>query len=182
MASLETKIRQSGGSTKDSVAWLYSLAPKLRSSKVPPEAFNPRASNNVFIGGMFVYSYDPKWKEKLPIYDTLPVVIPIQMYSDGWLGMNLHYLPPMLRMSLLDKLMDYKKRAHTPRAYMQVSYDLLKGVVRQPLFEPTIHRYLASHVTSRLLRIDDQYWDKVATLPIGKFKKGSASQTWRRGR
>lgn len=161
--------------------WLWSMAgSKLRGANVPEEAFKPRHRDNIFIGGMFIYEYDPKHKDTLPWYDTIPVVIPVEVYDDGWLGLNLHYLRPDLRAKLLDKLMEFRRRSLTRKAYMQVSYTLLKGVVQTDLFAPCVHRYLASHVRTRLIRIDDQYWETVAMLPLQKFVKASASQVWKR--
>lgn len=179
--TIEQKLMKA---TKQSPAnaakWLWSLAgSKLRSAQVPEEAFKPRHRDNVFIGGMFIYQYDPKHKDTLPWYDTLPVVIPMEIYDDGWLGLNLHYLAPQLRARLLDKLMEYRRRALTRKAYMQVSYQLLKAATKHELFQPCIHRYLASHVQTRLIRIDDQYWETVAMLPLQKFQKATATQVWR---
>ena len=45
-------------------------------------------------GGMFLFFYNPKLKDKLPYYDRFPLVIPLERYADGFLGINLHYLPP----------------------------------------------------------------------------------------
>ena len=47
-----------------------------------PSAFNL----NMFV-------YDPKYKKTLPYYDTFPLVLPLERYSDGFLGLNFHYLP-----------------------------------------------------------------------------------------
>ena len=48
-------------------------------------------------GRMSMFIYDPKLKDKLPYYDTFPLVLPIETYSNGFLGINLHYLSvPML--------------------------------------------------------------------------------------
>jgi len=168
--------------SKQSLQWLYSMVPKLRSYKIPEEAFNPRKSNSVFIGGVFLYGYDPKHKETLPWYDTLPLVIPIEIYNDGWLGLNLHYLPKRQRRALLDKLDSYRRRVGDPRSYMALSYRMLSAAAKSSLFEPCLHRYLANHVTSRLLRIDDGYWPEVVELPIQQFKKASASEVWRQHR
>jgi hypothetical protein len=177
--TIEDKLKRSGpGDSKASVKWLYSMAPKLRSSTVPVEAFNARLQTNVFIGGMFIYGYDPKTKDTLPWYDTLPVIIPISIYNDGWLGMNLHYLPPMLRAKLLDKLLYFKKREGTPRAYMKVSYQFLNGLVKDRWFGPTIHRYLGNHVVTRMLRVDDKYWEQVAMLPLQKFIGATSREIW----
>lgn len=164
--------------SKESLGWLYSLAPKLTSAQVPPEAFNPKSNKQPFIGGMFLYHYDPKHKETLPWYDSLPLIIPLEIYSDGWLGLNLHYLPPKGRQMLMGKLLEYKKRSNTPKAYMQLSYSMLSSVAKTSLFGPCVHRYLGSHLKSRILRIDDQYWEKVVMLPIQKFQKASAQTVW----
>jgi hypothetical protein len=154
-------------------------ASKLKRGGVPEEAFGVKRNNNVFIGGMFIYTYDPKWKDVLPWYDTLPCVIPVEMYEDGWLGLNVHYLPPMLRAKLMDRLIEYRKRALSDKAYMKVSYDLLKSVIKTKLFAPCVHRYLANHVTSRLIQVSDEYWEDVAMLPLQKFEKKSAQAVWR---
>ena len=48
-------------------------------------------------GGMFMYYYDPKWKDKLPYYDQFPLTIMVEKAPGGFYGLNLHYLNPILR-------------------------------------------------------------------------------------
>ena len=60
-----------------------------------------------FFGRLNMFFYDPKFKKKLPYYDTFPLVLPLETYNDGFLGVNLHYLPIPLRIKLLDRLVDY---------------------------------------------------------------------------
>ena len=62
--------------------------------------------NRAIIGNMYMFFYDPKHKDTLPYYDGFPLVIPIGPAEKGFLGLNLHYLPPALRAKLLDGLMD----------------------------------------------------------------------------
>ena len=54
-----------------------------------------------FYGKLNMFFYDPKHKKKLPYYDTFPLVLPIEKYPDGFLGINMHYLPIPLRIRLL---------------------------------------------------------------------------------
>lgn len=165
---------------KNALRWFYTMAAnKLKRGHVPEEAFGLKRNNKVFIGGMFIYTYDPKWKDVLPWYDTLPCVIPVELYDDGWLGLNVHYLPPVLRAKLMDKLIEYRKKALSDAAYMKVSYQLLKSVIKTKMFAPCIHRYLGAHVTSRLIQVSDEYWEEVAMLPLQQFEKKSAQQVWR---
>ena len=60
-----------------------------------------------FYGRLNMFIYDPKFKKKLPYYDTFPLVLPLEKYSDGFLGINLHYMPIPLRIRLLDRLVDF---------------------------------------------------------------------------
>ena len=49
------------------------------------------------IGKMYMFLYDPKHKDTLPYYDSFPLIFPIEFYGDSFLGINLHYLPPVMR-------------------------------------------------------------------------------------
>jgi len=87
--------------------------------------------------------YSPKFKSTLPYYDTFPLVLPLEMYSDGFLGINFHYLPIPLRMKLLDKLVDYSNNtAFDESTRLIVDYSKLKSL---RIIKPTLHRYLAGY-------------------------------------
>ena len=60
------------------------------------------------IGKMYIFTYDAKHKDTLPIWDSYPLVFPINFYSDGFLGINLHYLPPLARVAIMRNLDDLK--------------------------------------------------------------------------
>ena len=47
------------------------------------------------LGHMYMYEYDAKLKDKLPYFDRFPVVIIIERYETGFLGINFHYIPPL---------------------------------------------------------------------------------------
>lgn len=184
---IEKKVRTATRKDLDSaLAWFFAEIKgelgadgraKSRLRRIPDKAFRP--SRDAFIGGLFFYVYDAKWKDELPYWDQFPLVIPITTYPDGFLGLNLHYLPPIGRAKLLDILAKYKRRAATPRAYMKVSYELLKGVVDSKLFQPCIHRYLTTHIRSNLVKVSDEYWDRAALLPVQKFTGATDRQVWK---
>lgn len=150
---------------------------KSRTRRIPDSAFKP--SKDAFIGGLFFYVYDAKHKDKLPYWDRFPLVIPIAIYNDGFLGLNLHYLPPVGRAKLLDALLRFKRRANSPRAYMKLSYELLKHTVDIKLFQPCIHRYLTGHVKSQIVKVSDRYWERAAMLPVQKFTGATDREVWR---
>lgn len=164
--------------------WYQQTASKLK-SLTPNKALADKDNlmKNVRIGSMFMFFYDPKWKNTLPFYDTFPLIFPIEMYKDGFLGLNLHYLPPLLRGKLMDALYDLinnDKMNDTTR--LKISYDLLNGASRFKWFKPCIHRYLFSHVQSRFLYIDPVNWDKAVMLPLERFRKATKEQVWKNSR
>ena len=68
-------------------AW---IASKARQMRLTPERLmvSPNIRGNTMIGKMYCYWYDPKTKDKLPRWDRFPLVIPIERYGDGFLGLN----------------------------------------------------------------------------------------------
>ena len=68
--------------------WLKSKIPALRPTSNTLMRDRERLKNKSIIGRMYFYYYDPKTKDSLPYYDKFPLVIPIERYPDGFLGLN----------------------------------------------------------------------------------------------
>jgi hypothetical protein len=129
-----------------------------------------------FYGRLNMFFYDPKWKKKLPYYDTFPLVLPLEKYTDGFLGINMHYLPIPLRVKLLDRLVDYSNNTRFDESTkLIVDYNKLRNI---KLIKPTIHRYLAGHTKSQFRRIDADEFTVATLLPVQRFKKASAGAVW----
>ena len=135
-----------------------------------------KRSQNPFFGRLNMFIYDPKLKQKLPYYDTFPLVLPLERYSNGFLGLNLHYLPINLRVRLLDRLVDLtnnNKFDSTTR--VDADYAGLKNL---RLIRPTIKRYLNGRVKSQFRRIDADEFTIATLLPVARFKKASVGTVW----
>ena len=125
-----------------------------------------------------MFFYDPKLKAKLPYYDRFPLVLPLENYSDGFLGLNFHYLPIPLRMRLLDRVVDFSNNTKFDETTtLNVSYNALKNI---RLVRPTIKRYLAGKVKSRFRRIDADEFTIATLLPVARFSKASARRSTQR--
>jgi len=61
-------------------------------------------TSKMWLGKMYFFVYNPKHKMTLPYYDMFPLVLPVERYSDGFLGINFHYLAPKERAHLLDEI------------------------------------------------------------------------------
>lgn len=139
------------------------------------------------IGRMYLYIYDPKHKndkKKLPYYDHYPIIFPIEYYEDGWLGLNLHYLPLTLRAKLMDAM--YPKAVHGQvqwdqyNTHLNINYEVMQGLkgMAKKYFSPTIKRYLASHVRSRLMLVYPVEWDVAAFLPLAEWSGATQKQVF----
>ena len=139
-----------------------------------------KRNNNPFFGRLNMFFYDPKLKAKLPYYDTFPLVLPLERYTDGFLGINLHYLPMTLRIQLLDRLVDFSNNTKFDESTkLDVDYSDLKKV---KLVKPTLKRYLQGRVKTQFRRIDADEFTVAALLPVARFKKASAAEVYRDSR
>lgn len=137
-------------------------------------------TTTIEIGKMYMFVYDAKLKDVLPYWDQFPLIFPIERYSDGFLGINLHYLPPILRAKLMNALFDtINNKRYDARTKLQISYRLLNGSARYKLFKPCVKRYLYTHMRSKFLNIGIEDWDMALMLPTERFKKQSKTTVWK---
>ena len=135
-----------------------------------------KRNNKPFYGKLNMFIYDPKHKKILPYYDTFPLVLPIETYPDGFLGINMHYLPIPLRIKLLDTLVDYSNNTKFDETTRIVAdYSQLK---KYKLIKPTLHRYLAGQTKSQFRRIDADEFTIATLLPVQRFKKAGEGAAW----
>jgi hypothetical protein len=158
--------------------------PGTRPNQVLREArtnklLKPTLKGKLMIGNMYMFQYDPKLKEELPYYDEFPLVFPFQPLSDGFIGINMHYLFPKYRAILMDRLyplLRNKKYDETTR--LRLSYDLLNGAKKYKYFKPCIHRYLTTHVESRFIQVPIDEWDFALFLPTERFVGAKRRTVW----
>jgi hypothetical protein len=159
--------------------WLRAKIPTLKPTRQALLSDRERLKGKPLIGRMYFYFYDPKTKDKLPYYDRFPLVLPIEQYSDGFLGLNLHYIHPKQRIILLDKLSDLANNSkYDKTTKLRLSYDVLASASRAFEATPCIKRYLYSHVESRFLEITADEWDIAALLPMESFVGASTSKVY----
>jgi len=131
-------------------------------------------------GLLNMFVYDPKGKEKLPYYDTFPLVLPIEKYNNGFLGINLHYLSIPMRIRLLDRLTETannKKFDESTR--LNADYSKLKNI---DLIKPCLKRYLAGQVKSKFRKVGADEFIIATLLPVQRFKKQSDNYVFGKSR
>ena len=140
------------------------------------------------IGSMYLFNYDPKLKDVLPYYDTFPLVIPIDSTrtsgfagrgGEGFYGLNLHYIPPLLRAKLMDGLYQYVTDDRlSAEARLRITYPMLRRTAQLKYFRPCIKQYLFSHVRTRFFYIEPSEWELAMFLNLARFQKASLDKVY----
>ena len=130
-------------------------------------------------GGMFMYFYDPKHKDKLPYYDRFPLTIPVEPAKGGFRGINLHYLPPILRAKFLDALLNItNNKKYDESTKFNLTYRLLNGSRNMRYFKPCFKHYLLDHVKSRFAEVPAPEWEIATFLPTAQWEKSTAGRIY----
>ena len=149
---------------KDSVEWYKNQIDSMK-KPVLKQISSPE------IGKMYLYYYDAKYKDKLPFFDAYPLVLPVEFQNSGFLGLNLHYLSPNARASLLNSLTSLaNNNKYDDSTKLIISYEMLKGYSRFSGYESCVKRYLYGHVRSQFYYVSPADLSKVVIMPLQKWK------------
>jgi hypothetical protein len=139
--------------------------------------------NRGVLGNMYMYFYDPKTKDTLPYYDSFPLTIVVGRAPGGFYGLNLHYLPPVLRARMLDGLMDItNNKKYDETTKFQVRYNMLQRTSKLKYFKPCFKHYLNEHVRSRFALVPAPEWEIATFLPTADFQKSGKSAVYKDSR
>lgn len=120
------------------------------------------------IGGMYLYVYDAKTKDKLPFWDASPLVVPVKFEPGGFAGINFHYIPLQERLILFRLLAGM--RSNKSKKYIRITYAKLK-TLSGSYWKFAYKRYLYAHLRTKLLAIESSEWQDALTLPVANFQK-----------
>ena len=88
----------------------------------------------------------------------------------GFLGLNLHYLPPILHAQFLDALMDNVTSKKSENAKFDLTVKLLAGTSSLDMYKPCIKHYLTEHVRSKFAEVKAPEWEIATFLPTAQFE------------
>lgn len=148
---------------------------------------------NLAVGKMYFFLYDAKLKNELPYWDRFPLIFVLRSRNTtkrgkgknatggnkGFMGLNLHYLPPKTRALFFSKLMELSNNSRFDETTkLKLTYQLLKNAAKLKEFKPTIKQYLNAHVKSRFLLVPADDWLAAVFLPVADFQKASSAKVW----
>ena len=177
MASVFDTIKHAAGQGNKSLNWYRNTVNRLVGKTSAAQLFRQGTLNTrPSVGRLNLFGYDPKLKKTLPYYEVFPLVLPLEGITGGFMGMNFHYLPPLLRMRLLERMQARATdRDFDSNTKFDVTYDDVK---RLNIVKPTIKKYLYSYVQTGFLRINADEAATAIFLPVQRFKKASETKVY----
>ena len=173
---LDTIARKSRG-------WFEQEVTQLTKQNITPNKVLEGGGNNnvsrIVPGHCYLFMYDPKLKKELPYYDRFPLVFPYNRTPDGFMGLNMHYLPYHLRIRLLDALIVFRTNNRMDEmTRIKYSWQLIDGISQFAAAKPCIKQYLIGHVRSPFRKIDSEDWATAMLLPVERFVGASRQEVW----
>lgn len=165
-----------------SLAWLKQKYTDISPKDVMPKEFIKdidRYRRLPLVGRLYMFLYNPKYKDELPYYDRFPLVFPIRRVAGGFYGLNIHYISPRYRAMLMDSL--YSTISDTKfneQTRLKINYDILNSASKYRWFRPCVKHYLTSHLSSQLLYIDPKEWNLALFVPSEQFKGARKREVW----
>ena len=177
MASVFDTIKQRAGDAEKTATWYRSQVNKIASGATAGQLFRQgKLNGRPSVGRLNLFGYNPKFRKTLPYYDIFPLVLPLEPIKGGFMGMNFHYLPPLLRFRLLERMQaTATDQRFDSKTKFDVTYDDVKNI---KIVKPTIKKYLYSYVQTGFLRINADEAAVAIYLPVQRFKKASEAQVY----
>lgn len=172
--------------TAKSLDWFRNYIPKAYNKVRMPQMLRDRKmwKQKMTIGKMYLFEYDAKHKDTLPLWDRMPLVFPFSSYKakDGAtiiVGLNMHYLSPKMRMMAFSALLKLRtEQRYRKSTKLEMEWSMLRGMGQSKLFEHAVHAYRIDHVKSVFVEVPAQSWEMVLFLPLARWVGGSNKQAW----
>jgi hypothetical protein len=171
--------------TKEAIDWFRKTALSIKKvdrqqilgANMPFKRFQVLSEKS--IGKMYMFVYDAKTKN-LPYFDAFPLIFVIEYYGDSFLGINLHYLPPVFRAKLMDALYNtLNNQKYDNTTILKISYQILNRASRFKWFKPCVKKYLYSQVGSPFIYIAPDEWDFALMLPTENFQGANKQKVFK---
>lgn len=168
-----------------SQSWFTQQTRLLRAEKISPlklietDINRNRTPNRLIPGELYLFGYDAKLKDTLPYWDMYPMVFPFRKLQDGFLGLNMHYLPYQVRIALLDRLMEYKSNTRMDATTrLKFSWATIQQASKLQVAEACVHRYLYTHIRTQLKTINSGDWATALLMPVERFVGATKQRVW----
>lgn len=174
-------IRPAADSNKKSVQWYQAQVRKLTGLTPEKLVTGSKLTTQILPGYMYMFFYDAKLKDKLPYWDAFPLVLPFKKVPGGFYGINLHYLPYLMRFKLLGALQELATDEKvSEKTRLMLNWSILEKMSSFAPIKHCVKHYLNEHVQSRFLMINYPDWVAASMLPVERFEGARKQQVWQK--
>jgi len=120
-------------------------------AKQRQEAFNylfEYADDDIMPAEFYLFEYTPKYRKVLPHWDRYPLVLMGMPTKNGFYGANLHYMEPIKRINLAEKILNNTRTTIPPYLW---------------------HRYIMEKADNIFFKVPETDVLEMATLPLEQF-------------
>ena len=133
--------------------------------------YSDNLTNRLLPGRMYLINYmNPITKAKLPYYDQFPLILPFNFEGNLISALNFHYLHPVQRIILLEKLSRFKIGDTDIQTRIRADWKILSNFARFREVRPAVKKYRTDVIKGRKLFIPPDDWTVAAILPTESFR------------
>jgi hypothetical protein len=186
MANPFENIRQAANNQQldRSLRWYRDNLKVLASTR--PESLMSRGGelvSQIIPGNMYMFFYEAKLKDSLPYWDKFPLILAFRRVENGFYGINLHYLPYMVRFKVLGAMHNYTASEKIgDDTKVRINWQIVESVSKLEPARACVKHYLYDHVESRFLKIKYPDWITASQLPVERFVGATKETVWRETR
>lgn len=176
--------------TQQSLDWYRQKISNISQTKTqldPNQVFDKKHYVNYpKFGNIVTFRYSPKTKNSLPYYDAFPLVLIINVVPQGFIGLNFHYLSPIMRAGFMEKLYDYQLSVsggkNLPKIIINMKYEILKAQGSLFYYKACIKHYKKSQIKGMFYTLTPDEWDMALFLPTEKFIGEPKKSVWEKSK
>lgn len=156
---------------EESLKWWNDRISPHQKKGILPEDYQKMERRVIKVGSLITFSYNAKHADKLAFWDKYPCVILFNDFDGFFMGLNLHYIPPVFRKTVLAKVIEINKMKIRNDQRFVLSWEQLKMFIKRNGLELAIRKYIKGRM-SNVDYVKGTEWRYVAEIPSEKFVLG----------
>ena len=134
---------------------------------------------NLEVGRILMFRYNAKLQKP---YDATPFVIVLRASKSYTLGINLHWCPIKLRLSLINWIFKRNKQNIKNNKPLSLTYDDLRNVIKSKAYRPIIRLYINKRMSKQCVKIPYENMEQIAKTKSETFTGTSENKLYKLAR
>lgn len=136
------------------------LVKNLLKTKMTP------TKQNIHVGRVLMFRYKAKTKQK---YDGTPFALVLSQSNSYVLGINFHWCPIKMRLSLLNWIFKRNKQNIKENRALDITYESMKHILKSKAYRPIIRLYIKKRMSKFSVLIPHENLEQIAKTKSETF-------------